>query len=133
PEPYRILIVDDQPELAEYHSAILRNAGMSVHIVTDPLQIMTPLLELKPDLLLMDMYMPGCTGLELAAVIRQQEALVSMPIVFLSSESDVNRQMAAMARGGDDFLTKPIQPDHLVSAVSSRVERLRVLRSLMVR
>src|SRR5439155_14788417 len=51
----------------------------------------------------------------------------------LSSEIDINRQMAAMAYGGDDFLTKPIQPDHLISAISSRVERLRALRSFMVR
>jgi diguanylate cyclase (GGDEF)-like protein len=79
------------------------------------------------------MHMPGCTGLELAAVIRQQEAYVSVPIVYLSAETDVDKQLAAMRQGGDSFLTKPIRPEHLISAVLGRVERLRVLRSFMVR
>jgi diguanylate cyclase (GGDEF)-like protein len=81
----------------------------------------------------MDMYMPGCTGEELAKVIRQQEAYVSVPIVFLSTETDTGRQLAAMQIGGDDFLTKPIRPEHLVSAVAARVHRYRVLRSYMER
>ena len=77
--------------------------------------------------------MPGCSGLELAQMIRQQESYVSMPIVYLSAESDRERQLKAMSAGGDDFLTKPIDPAHLVSAVTSRVERWRTLRSFMVR
>jgi diguanylate cyclase (GGDEF)-like protein len=77
--------------------------------------------------------MPGCTGLELAAVIRQQEAYVSVPIVYLSAETDVDKQLAAMRLGGDSFLSKPIRREHLISAVRGRVERLRVLRSFMVR
>jgi diguanylate cyclase (GGDEF)-like protein len=79
------------------------------------------------------MHMPGCTGLELAAIIRQQPAYVSIPIVFLSTEANRDRQLAAMHLGGDDFLTKPIKPDHLISAVTSRVQRARTLRSFMIR
>jgi diguanylate cyclase (GGDEF)-like protein len=133
PEPYRILIVDDEPLLAAYCAATLRHAGMQTASVVDPMQIMQPLEEFRPDLILMDMYMPGCTGLELAAVLRQQEAFVSVPIVFLSAERNVEKQLAAMSLGGDDFLTKPIQPDHLVSAVRSRMQRSRTLRSFMIR
>ncbi len=133
PEPYRVLIVDDEPMLAAYYAATLRHAGMHTTTVVDPPQIMQPLEDFRPDLILMDMYMPECTGLELAAVIRQQEAYVSTPIVFLSAETDVAKQLAAMSLGGDDFLTKPIQPDHLISAVTSRVQRSRSLRSFMIR
>jgi diguanylate cyclase (GGDEF)-like protein len=86
-----------------------------------------------PDLILLDMYMPDCTGTELAKVIRQQEAYVSIPIVFLSAETDMDRQLEAMQLGGDDFLTKPIQPEHLVSAVASRAHRYHALRAFMVR
>jgi diguanylate cyclase (GGDEF)-like protein len=95
--------------------------------------VMRALVEFMPDLVLMDMYMPTCNGLELAAVIRQQEAYVSIPIVFLSTEANLDMQLKAMQIGGDDFLTKPIQPEQLVSAVSSRVQRSQTLRSLMVR
>lgn len=131
--PYRILIVDDSRSLADYYSTILTGANMATEVVTEPLLVMQPLLEFVPDLILMDVYMPECSGLELAKVIRQQERFVSIPIVFLSAETDMDKQLIAMSLGGDDFLTKPIQPEHLISSVTSRVQRSRVLRSFMVR
>lgn len=133
PEPYRVLIVDDDALLANYYARTLEQAGMTTVVVTDPLQVMSPLIEFRPDLILMDMYMPGCDGLELAGVIRQQPAYVGTPIVFLSRETDFNKQLAAIQRGGDDFITKPIQPRHLIASVMPRVQRSRLLCSLMVR
>lgn len=132
-EPGRILIVEDESILATYYAAVLQQAGMLTTVVTDPMQVMQPLVEFKPDLILMDMYMPGCSGLELASVIRQQDAYVSIPIVFLSIETNMEQQLAAMHLGGDEFLTKPIEPSHLVAEVKSRVMRSRILSSFMVR
>jgi diguanylate cyclase (GGDEF)-like protein len=94
---------------------------------------MEPLEEFSPELILMDINMPGASGEEVAQVLRQQEIHVSVPIVFLSGETDKSRQLAAMGHGGDDFLVKPIQPEHLVSAVTSRIERYRALRNFMIR
>jgi diguanylate cyclase (GGDEF)-like protein len=133
PDPYRILIVDDEPDLAHYHAAKLGEAGMLTMVVTDPIEVMQPLVEFRPDMILMDMYMPECDGMELAAVIRQQEDYIGIPIVFLSAETNRDMQLEAMRLGGDDFMTKPILPDHLISAVMSRVERSRAVRSFMVR
>lgn len=132
PEPYRILIVEDDLALAEHYAATLRQAHMDTVVVSDPLQIMQPLIDFVPDLILMDVYMPNCSGLELAAVIRQQEAYVSTPIVFLSGETNLDKQMAAMRLGGDDFLTKPIKSVHLISSVAARAQRSRILRAFMV-
>lgn len=132
-DPYRVLIVEDDRELAEFHALILKQAGILTHLVTNPAEILQPLSEFKPDLILMDIYMPFCNGLELAAVIRQQVTYVSIPIVFLSTETDVNKQLNAMSLGGDDFLTKPIQPEHLISSIVSRAQRSSTLRSYMVR
>ena len=132
-EPYRILIIDDQPLLAATYATTLRQAGMFVTTVTNPLRVMASLGDFQPDVLLLDMYMPGCTGIELATVLRQQAAYVGIPIVFLSAETQLDRQMEALKRGGDDFLTKPIQLDHLVAAVANRAQRARLLRSAMVR
>jgi diguanylate cyclase (GGDEF)-like protein len=132
-EPYRILIVEDSRQLARFYTAILEQANLYTATVTDPLQVMQPLTEFRPDLILMDVYMPNCSGLELARVIRQQEAFLSIPIVFLSAETDLTRQLQAVSLGGDEFLTKPIQPNHLVTAVTSRAERSRALRSFMIR
>ncbi len=133
PEPFRVLIVDDEPSLARLFGLVLRQAGMQTREVTDPLAIMNPLVEFRPDLILMDVYMPGCKGTELASVIRQQEAYLGIPIVFLSVESDMTKQQEAMRQGGDDFLSKPVEPRNLVAAVSTRATRARVLRQLMVR
>ena len=132
-ESYRVLIVDDSATLLGYHSAILEQVGMTVQTVQKPLNSMSSLLEFDPDLILMDLYMPDCSGLELAKVIRQLGSFVSAPIVYLSSESDFNTQLEAISLGGDDFLVKPIEPKQLVSAVASRIQRARLLRSFMVR
>ena len=133
PEPFRVLIVDDEPALARLYSLILRQIGMETREVTDPLEVMAPLVDFRPDIILMDVYMPGCNGTEIAAVIRQQEAYVGIPIMFLSSETDTFKQLEAMRQGGDDFLLKPVQPRYLVSSVLTRATRARVLQNLMVR
>ncbi|MBD3855506.1 MAG: response regulator, partial [Acidobacteria bacterium] len=131
PEPFRILIVDDESDTADFHATCLESAGLETVTVTDPLDVMSQLVEFQPDVILMDVYMPGCTGLELATVIRQEEAFVGVPIVFLSRETDRMKQIAALGEGGDDFFTKPVAPDQLVPAVSARAQRGRTLRLFM--
>ncbi len=132
-EPYHILIVDDDAEQVSYHALILQRAGMITSVVSDPRNMFAVLIETKPDLILMDMYMPECDGPELASIIRQQEAFVGVPIVFLSVETDEDKQFQALSRGGDGFLSKPIKADHLVTAVSHRVNRNRSMRFFMER
>jgi diguanylate cyclase (GGDEF)-like protein len=132
-DPFRILIVEDDWNLAARSAAILEEAGMVSQIITDPLLVMPPLVDFRPDLILSDMHMPHLSGLELAAILRQQEAYVGIPIVFLSSETDRNTQLSAMLLGGDDFLVKPIEAHHLVGKVTSRVQRARTLRQLAER
>jgi diguanylate cyclase (GGDEF)-like protein len=131
--PYRVMIVDDSVALTAYHTVVLEQAGMVVKAVNNPFNVIEELLEFTPDLILIDLYMPECNGTDLAKVIRQLDAFVSIPIVFLSAESDMDKQLFAMGLGGDDFLTKPIQPQHLISSVTSRIRRSLMLRSFMVR
>ncbi|MCL4396588.1 MAG: diguanylate cyclase [Chloroflexi bacterium] len=133
PQPYRILIVDDSEIQAKTNSMHLRKAGMETLIVTKALDVLKVLEEFNPDLLLLDLYMPDCTGVELAKMIRQIKVFVSLPIVYLSAETDRERQLAAVGLGGDDFLIKPIKPDHLIASVASRIERHRQLQALMSR
>ena len=132
-EPYHVLIVDDDAEQVSYHALMLQRAGMITSVVSDPLNMFAVLIEAKPDLILMDMYMPGCSGPELASMIRQQEAFVGVPIVFLSVETNQDKQFQAVSCGADGFLVKPIRPDHLVIAVSNRIERTRNMRFFMER
>lgn len=131
--PFQILIVDDQRSVARYHEALLQRAGMQCRIVIDPMEILEAIEAQTPDMILMDLYMPDCTGLELAAVIRQEERWSGIPIVFISTEQDPERQRRAINEGGDDFLTKPVPAARLVSVVTSRVRRARAMNNLMLR
>jgi len=131
--PYHVLIVDDDPEQVAYYALVLQQAGMITSVALDPKRVISVLHEAKPELVLMDMYMPGCNGMELSSVIRQYEAFVSIPIVFLSVETDMDRQLAAIRLGGDDFLTKPIKPEHLAVSILTRAARTRNIRYFMER
>lgn len=133
PEPYRVLIIDDEQDMTAMYDMFLRRDGIDTVAINDPMHMMQPLHDFRPDLILMDLYMPGCNGLELASVIRQQETFVGIPIVFLSAETNLEQQLIAMNRGGDDFLTKPIDSNHLISIVNARAQRSRDLRASMIR
>lgn len=132
-DPFRILIIDDDPELSQFYALTLQENGMLTRVVNDPMKVVEHLVEFNPELILMDMYMEGCFGDELAMIIRQMEAYVSIPIVYLSAETRKERQFRAMRIGADDFLTKPIKPEHLISSVTIRAERMRIIRSFMER
>ncbi len=132
-EPFRVLIIDDSRAQALHTERLLNNAGIVTRTLTDPIQTMAELADFQPDLIILDMYMPACTGTELAKVIRHNDRYVSVPIIYLSAEDDLDKQLDAMSEGGDDFLTKPIRARHLITTVRNRAARARNLKARMVR
>ena len=132
-DPYKVLIVDDSKAQATHTERVLNSAGILTHTLTEPIQAMDALAEFQPDLIILDMYMPECNGTELAKVIRHNDRYVSVPIIYLSAEDDLDKQLDAMSEGGDDFLTKPIKPRHLIATVRNRAARARNLKARMVR
>ena len=133
PDPYRVLVIDDVRDLAESYALILEDAGLETQVVTDPMEVMKPLTEFQPDLLLMDINMPNCSGFELARVIRQQEAYVQIPIIFLTADRSKTGRLSAMETGGDEYLTKPVRPDLLLTSVIGRAERSRTVAAMISR
>ncbi len=127
--PYRILVVEDEDSLARYYQALLRDAGMRAMTVTAPLRTLQALEDFSPDVILMDVYMPLCTGAELAQVIQQRKTHAGLPIVFLSGEGDPDIQFAALRKGGHDFLTKPVNTDVLVRILKLRARQARLTAS----
>lgn len=117
-EPYRVLIIDDDRELASRFSLILREANMLVEMLHDPAEIFACMRSFNPEVVLLDVSMPGCTGPELAQIIRLNDDWLRVPIVYLSAETDITRQMNALIKAGDDFLTKPISDHALVARCS---------------
>lgn len=133
PKHYRIMIIDDDVDLAEYYSRVLQGAGMIIEVLNDPAFVLEQMASFRPELVLMDVYMPDCDGVELSKVIRQDPSYLDVPIVFLSSENNLQKQLAAVKVGADDFLVKPISPELLISSLSTRAERYRALRTLVMR
>ncbi len=125
PQPYRVLLVDDDPLLLQAQAAVLRGAGMEVQALAQPLRTLDELQRFQPDVLLLDVYMPQASGPEIAAALREREEWLDLPVLFLSAETNLTQQLLALNLGGDDFLVKPVQPDHLVAAVTARARRAR--------
>ena len=130
-EPFRVLVVDDDELVASLNGMVLESAGITVELAYDAAMALEGVSKLRPELILLDIHMPGCSGTELATVIRQQQANPPIPVIFLSGEEDPVRQLAAIRSGGEDFLAKPIQPSELISAVLPLAHRYRTLRFLM--
>ncbi|MBM5570819.1 MULTISPECIES: diguanylate cyclase [Deefgea] len=133
PDPYRVLVVDDSEAVARWTCGVLTDAGMHAKHIQNPFEVILQIERMKPDIILMDVYMPECSGDEIAKIIRQNKLYDSIPIVFLSTETHRGKQLMARSMGGDDFLVKNMEPEELVASISITAERYRQLRRWMTR
>ncbi len=129
--PYRVLVVEDSKTAAMVIRRSLSEAGIESLAISRPQEVLNCLVKFQPDLVLMDMFMPGCTGVEVTRIIRQHSEFLSTPVVYLSAATNVALQVDALRLGGDHFLTKPFNPVVLNAVVNSKIERYRALRRSM--
>lgn len=127
-EPARVLLVEDSPTAVAVITRALKQHGIGSHSITNPQQLLGAVEVYRPDLVLMDMYMPHCTGVEATRVMRQLTMYQSLPVVYLSSETDLSTQIDALRLGGDQFLTKPCNPLLLAATVKTKIERYREMQ-----
>ncbi len=123
-----ILSLDDDPMISEIVRYVLGRPDVSVHTISDPTDLMSALERVRPSLLLMDISMPGRSGIELTRDVRTSPAWQSMPIVLLSGDTDTASREEALLAGADEFVSKPISVSELRSRVTDRLERLRLER-----
>jgi DNA-binding response OmpR family regulator/EAL domain-containing protein (putative c-di-GMP-specific phosphodiesterase class I) len=126
-DPYRVLIVDDDDSTGLLCKAILQRAGFEVELSCDADSARAAMGRKVPDLVLMDLELPGESGLALTACFRDARGALVLPIVFLSGADGEDVRFEALRAGGDDFLIKPVRPRHLISMARSRVKRARAL------
>ena len=130
PEKYRVLVVEDSLVALTLIQRTLSEHGIDSRAVRDPGRLIEEMRNYQPDLILMDMHMPRFNGVEATRVLRQISTYRSLPIVYLSSESDISMQVEALRLGGDQFLNKPFNPVLLAAVVKTKIERFReTLRS----
>lgn len=130
--PYNVLIVEDDRSQGLFAQTILRGAGIQSHVVGEATEVMAALRQLKPDLVLMDLHLERLTGTDLTGMIRREGGFEHMPIVFLTGDPDPERQFEVLELGADDYLSKPVRPRLLISAVQNRIKRARALRESRV-
>lgn len=130
PSSQKILIVDDDPIGAEYIANIIRAAGYQGQVLNEPLRIFEALAAFNPDLLILDIYMPDCSGIELAKAIRQCCCHNLMPILFLTTGTDIDQELCALGSGGDEFIRKTDPDCYLLEKLSHRLRRLDQIRTL---
>lgn len=127
-EPFRVLVVEDSPTAIAAIRRTLSQHGIDNHAINSPEQLLEAVWQYRPDLVLMDMHMPHCTGIEATRVLRQLPACQSLPVVYLSSETDMGMQVAALRLGGDQFINKPFNPVLLTTVVKTKIERHREMQ-----
>lgn len=120
---YVVTIVDDDEDYSNLTGFRLSKAGFKVNVVNDPEKLLDCLSREKPDVILMDLYLPEYGGEELTRMLRQNMEYEDIPIIYLSAETDYEKQMKAINYGGDDFITKPFKKEHLVKAIVDRIRR----------
>jgi diguanylate cyclase (GGDEF)-like protein len=125
--------VEDDPDQAAFIRAFLESAGYQVRTCTDPKNFDSYLSAFNPDLVLLDVMLPGMTGYELSRYVRQDERHATLPVIFLTTQGNIEARIEAARAGGDDHLVKPVPPALLLSSVAARLERSRFLKTLLHR
>ena len=114
----RVLVVDDDPALAEMLGIVLRGEGFEPSFVGDGAAALGAFRRDKPDVVLLDLMLPGTNGIE---VCRQIRAESGVPIIMLTAKGDTTDVVRGLESGADDYVVKPFKPKELVARVRARI------------
>nr|WP_319804440.1 MtrAB system response regulator MtrA [Nocardioides malaquae] len=117
----RVLVVDDDASLAEMLTIVLRQEGFDSHMVSRGDQAVAAFREYRPDLVLLDLMLPGRDGIDVCREIRAESGV---PIVMLTARGDTLDVVLGLESGADDYVVKPFKPKELVARIRARVRRL---------
>lgn len=116
----RVLVVDDDLALAEMLGIVLRGEGFDVDHVADGLDVLRVFRESRPDIVLLDVMLPGIDGIEVCKRLRAESAV---PIIMLTARTDTVDVVVGLESGADDYITKPFKPQELIARVRARLRR----------
>ena len=120
----KILIADDEPDILEIIQYNLQNDGYEVATAKNGNEAIDKAKSFNPDLIILDIMMPGKNGIEVCNILRMQPAFNDTLIIFLTALSDEGTEVKGLETGADDFITKPVSPKVLVSKVNALFRRL---------
>jgi two-component system response regulator MtrA len=113
-----ILVVDDDTALAEMIGIVLRSEGFDPHFCADGSEALAAFHDAKPELVLLDLMLPGIDGIEVCSRIREESGV---PIIMLTAKSDTADVVKGLESGADDYIVKPFNPKELVARIRTRL------------
>jgi two-component system KDP operon response regulator KdpE len=116
----RVLVVDDEPEILRCLELSLEERGYQVVKAITAEAALEVFAERKPDVMIVDLLLPGANGIELTRTVRQQS---NLPIILLSAIGDADKKIEALEAGADDYVTKPFNVDEVVARIRSILRR----------
>lgn len=119
-KPATILVVDDEPNILNIVTAYLRAEGYTVHTASDGPAGLKTARSLKPDLLILDLMLPGMDGIELLTQLRRESDVY---VILLTAKSEETDKIIGLSVGADDYLTKPFSPRELAARVKAALRR----------
>jgi adenylate cyclase len=119
PTAYRVLVVDDDPDMVAFLGRLLRGEGMVVETAADGDDALAQLSATPPDLVLLDVMMPGTSGFDVCRALKGNEATALIPVVLVTSLEDSESRVRGIEAGADDFLSKPIKREELIARVKT--------------
>ena len=124
-----VMVVDDDQDLAEMLGIVLTGAGIDVDLVSRGDEVMDVFRNNPPDLVLLDVMLPGLDGIEVCKLIRAESMV---PIVMLSAKGDTQDVVKGLEAGADDYMVKPFKPQELVARINTRLRRSTKVGSLSI-
>lgn len=121
----RVLVVEDEPALLDTLEYNLTKQGYSVSTAKDGLKAIELARQITPDLMVLDIMLPGLDGFEVCRLLRQE---MSVPILFLTAKADEIDKIVGLEVGADDYLTKPFSMRELMARVKALLRRVRLVR-----
>jgi DNA-binding response OmpR family regulator len=128
--PETILIVEDEPALRDTLSYNLKKEGFTVEAVGDGRAALESARTLKPDLIILDIMLPGLDGFEVARILRKE---MTTPILMLTARDDEIDRVVGLEMGADDYLTKPFSMRELMARVKAQLRRARIMQEELVK
>jgi diguanylate cyclase (GGDEF)-like protein len=126
----RILVVDDDPVVARFLAMDLELEGYDVDVVTDGTLALQQAVRMLPDLVLLDVELPGTDGFEVLRAIRASPPTASLPVIMLTGRSEASDKVLALSAGADDYIVKPFDTLELVARISGTLRRTADIRAL---
>ena len=121
--PTRVLVVEDDPDIAELVARYLEKAGYTTARVSSGRDALDAVRAKAPDLIVLDVMLPHVDGLEVCRLLRANDHTASIPIIMLTARADESERIVGLEMGADDYLAKPFSPNELVARVRALLRR----------